>query len=681
MTFHSAPTTRAFTPGRIVALALIGLVVLGLGYLRFAPGDSVSVPKGARAGQLTLHDCTYATEKGTYAADCGTLVVPENRARPGSRLIAIPVTRIKSRSANPGEPVFRLQGGPGATNMDFPDASRFAEHRDVVLVGYRGVDGSSRLDCPEVESAISHAKDLLGEKFFTAYADGFRDCAARLTGDGVDIAGYGITAQVDDLEAARKALGYEQIDLVSESAGTRAAMIYAWRHPKAIHRSVMIGVNPPGNFVWSGKATDEQLRKYAAYCKQDDSCSRRADDLVATLKRTNDDIPGSYFGLPINEGNVRVASFYGLMESTSDAAPLNAPMTLGSWLSAADGDASGFWFQSVMAQLAFPQSFVWGQMAAFGRVDAAAAKDYFAHHRGDGEIIGNPGGEFLWGGGKLADAWPALPNENEYSRVRRSDVETLLVGGELDFATPPQIATKELLPYLPNGHEVVLKGFGHSTSFWTQQADAGTHLINTYLDSGRVDPSQYEPQKVDFTPELTQTALGKGIAGGIAGLAALMVLSLLWMGGRAHLRGRYGRKSSATLRSAYPIVLGLGGWFAGLLIVFTTMPGTPLNSAALAVLGMGAPIGLGLYFAWVDRRWSLGTKAAGLAAAFGGALAGAWLGFNVAEDMLALITTIAGAAAAGNLALLVLDIVWDARGRSRVAERAEQAPAARPVVG
>ena len=35
-------------------------------------------------------------------------------------------------------------------------------------------------------------------------------------------------------------------------------------------------------------------------------------------------------------------------------------------------------------------------------------------------------------------------------------METLLIGGELDFATPPQKATRELLPHLPNGHEVVL---------------------------------------------------------------------------------------------------------------------------------------------------------------------------------------------------------------------------------
>ena len=86
----------------------------------------------------------------------------------------------------------------------------------------------------------------------------------RLQADGVDLAGYGIPQRVDDLEAARKALGYGRIDLLSESAGTRTAMIYAWRYPKSIHRSVMIGVNPPGHFLWDPKTTDEQIRRYAA---------------------------------------------------------------------------------------------------------------------------------------------------------------------------------------------------------------------------------------------------------------------------------------------------------------------------------------------------------------------------------------------------------------------------------
>src|SRR5437763_4788364 len=226
-----ASRTKPFGPARIVALALISLTALGLAYLHFGTGnDSVAVPSGAHAGQLKLHSCDYATENGSYRADCGTLVVPESRHKVHSRLIALPVTRIRARSAQPGVPIFRLEGGPGLTNMKFSKASRFADQHDVVLVGYRGVDGSVRLDCPEVGSALKHSTDFLGEKSFGAYADAFRSCAHRLTDDGVDLAGYTMQQQVDDLEAARKALGYDRIDLVSESAGTRTAMIYAWRY-------------------------------------------------------------------------------------------------------------------------------------------------------------------------------------------------------------------------------------------------------------------------------------------------------------------------------------------------------------------------------------------------------------------------------------------------------------------
>jgi pimeloyl-ACP methyl ester carboxylesterase len=678
-----ASRTKPFGPARIIALALISLTTLGLAYLHFSGGtDSVSVPSGAHAGQLKLHACDYATENGSYRADCGTLVVRENPHNAHSRLIALPVTRIRARSANPGVPVFRLQGGPGKTNMQFKDASRFADRRDVVLVGYRGVDGSVRLDCPEVESAIKHSTDLLGEKYFRAYGDAFRSCAHRLTDDGVDLAQYGLAEQVDDLEAARKALSYKHIDLVSESAGTRTAMIYSWRFPKSIHRSVMIGVNPPGNFLWSPGATDEQIRKYSALCSKDATCRKRTDDLATTIKTTATRIPGHWFFLPIKQGNVRIASFYGLMESTSEAAPLSAPITLSSWLSAAHGDASGFWFQSLLADFAFPTSFVWGQMAAAGRVDADTAKRYFSSgNHGSESILGNPGTRFIWGGGELADAWPANASENEYDRVRTSRVNTLLIGGALDFATPPQIATKELLPYLPNGHQVVLAGIGHTTSFWTQQPKAGSHLIKTFFDSGRVDDSLYKPTTVDFTPDVTQTALGKGIGGGMVGLALLTVLSLLWMARRVHRRGHFGRKAGATLRSLYPIVLGLGGWFLGVMIVITTMPGTPLDDELLAAFSVGVPVGLCIYFAWLNRGWAAQTKVTGFAAAVGGALVGAWLGFHATEGLLALITAIVGAAIGGNVTLLGLDIAWDRQVRDRFAANPKETLETRPSTG
>src|SRR5450755_1368316 len=122
-----AQRPKAFTWTRIVALLVTIVLLTGLTYLGVSSSpDTVSVPQGAHAGQLTMHPDTATTEKGGYRADCGTLVVPENRASSKSRLIALPVTRILARSSHPLAPIFRLQGGPGVTNMTFPQANRLA---------------------------------------------------------------------------------------------------------------------------------------------------------------------------------------------------------------------------------------------------------------------------------------------------------------------------------------------------------------------------------------------------------------------------------------------------------------------------------------------------------------------------------------------------------------------------
>jgi pimeloyl-ACP methyl ester carboxylesterase len=677
-----APTPRIFTPARIVALALIGLVMLGLAYLHFATGhDSVSVPSGAHAGQLKLHRCHYATENGSYRAECGTLVVRENRHNAHSRLIALPVTRIRARSANPSTPIFRLEGGPGRTNMHFKDASRFADKRDVVLVGYRGVDGSSKLDCPEVSSARKHARDFLSERSFRADAAAFKACAHRLQQAGVDLAGYTLPERVDDLDSARRALGYERIDLISESAGTRTAMIYAWRYPQRIHRSVMIGVNPPGNFLWDAKTTGDQIRRYAALCAEDASCGSRTPDLAASLHSAYAHLPGHFWFLPIKKGNVKAAAFWGLMNATSTAAPLTAPQTIDTLLSADNGDGSGAWFLSLMAQMAFPDAEVWGDAAAVSRSDAAYARRFFATHADRGSVTGTPGTDFLWDGGRLVDSWPASPDENEYTHVRDSKVETLLISGKLDFATPPQNATRELLPHLPNGHRVVLGNLGHTDDIWAYEPAASKHLINTFFNSGRVDTSLYTPNRVDFTPSTSQGKIAKIVLAVMLAFAVLTVLSLLWMPLRVRRRGAFGRKASGGLRSLYAVVLGLGGWFVGLLIVLTVLRTVPLDDELLGALSVGVPIGLAVYFAWVNRDWSANTKATGFAAVSGGALIGAWLGFNAMDGLFALVTTIAGAVAGANLTLLALDIAWDWQVRDRFAANPKETLEARPSTG
>jgi uncharacterized membrane protein YdfJ with MMPL/SSD domain/pimeloyl-ACP methyl ester carboxylesterase len=666
---------------RVTGLLLIAILALGLAYVKIASGgDKVTVPAGAKVGQLRLHSCNYGTEQGSYAADCGTLVVPENRAKPGSRVIGVKVIRIKARSAHPGAPVFRLEGGPGGTNIKFARASRLAENHDVVLVGYRGIDSSVRLDCPEVSSALKRSEDLLSQKSYDAYTQAFRDCAARLQEDGVDLAGYTLPAQVDDLEAARRALGYGRVNLVSESAGTRLAMIYAWRYPRSINRSVLIAVNPPGHFLWDSKATDELIGRYSRLCARDASCSRRTDDLAASMRKAAAHMPHRFWGLPISAGNAKIASFYGLMESTSESAPLSGPMTLDSWISAAHGDPSGLWFLSLMARMAFPEAVVWGEVAAVSRADTLAADRYFDEgpHRMD-SILGNAGTEFLYAGGGLTHAFPPAPDSDEYTKAQDSNVETLLVNGTLDFATPPKFGVQELLPHLRNGQKVLLAETGHSGTFWTYEPKASTRLLNTYFDTGKVDTSLYTPAKVDFTPDVSHTGLGKGFAGTLYGLPVIALLSLLLMWRRGRKRGRIGRTASVLLRSVFTLVLGLAGWFAGLLVVFFVFPAVPLDDMLLAVVSIGVPIALGVYLAWVDRDRP---KRFGLAWTLMGALAGAWLGFQAGTGLLAVVTTIVGAALGANVTVLALDISRDWRVRDRLAETvAKETLEARPSAG
>jgi pimeloyl-ACP methyl ester carboxylesterase len=547
--------------------------------------------------------------------------------------------------------------------MTFPDASRLAAQHDVVMVGYRGVDGSSVLNCPEVTAALENSADFLGKASLSAYSQAFASCAKRLERSGVDLAGYTLAEQADDIDAARVALGYQRIDLLSESAGTRLAMIYAERYPDSVDRSAMIGVNPPGNYVYSGAEIDQGIERYSALCAQQPACRARTGNLAASMQQTAAHIPSRWYFLPIKPGNVLVGTFLGLTESTSEASPLTGPMTLNSWISAAQGDPSGLWLLSEMAGLILPTSFTWGEFASIGMADAHPVDRYFSSGADRGSIIGNPLAEFLWGAGGLVHAWPANPGENQYTSVQNSNVPTLLIGGTLDFQTPVQNATKELLPHLPNGHQVILSGLGHAEDFWSYEPSASTQLLTTFYATGQVDTSRYTPNKVSFTTSSRQTAVAKDILGAVIGVVVLAALWLLWVARRVRKHGSAGRKTSVLARTIVPVVLGLGGFFGAALVVLTLWPALSLASELLRILAPSVPIALGLYLAWTHRDWDRATKSLGLLAAIAGALLGGWLGFTATSGLFALVTTTIGAAAAGNLALIAVSLVRERSAR------------------
>ena len=339
------------------------------------------------------------------------------------------------------------------------------------------------LDCPEISDAVRSARRMLGDEELESYMAAGASCAGRLQAEGVDLAGYSLTETVDDNEDARVALGYGRINLLAESYGTRLAMIYAWRQAESLHRVVMLAVNPPGRFVWDAEVIDEQIEAYARLCARDAACSARTDDLAASMRDLSDDMPDRWLLFPIDEDTIRLLTHVMLYESVQPPGmpvPLSGPAAVDMWLSAAAGDASGMALASMSRDLFLPDLWVWGEgLSLAASVDDYhdPGRDYRREFESPDTILGSPVSLMLW---SMGAEWPTHPIPQEYLRVQPTDVETLLIGGNLDFSTPPQYATDELLPHLANGEQVTLEDLGHTGSFWASQPEARVHLLNTF---------------------------------------------------------------------------------------------------------------------------------------------------------------------------------------------------------
>ena len=497
-------------------LTRIFLIAVQAGTILNCAGDKIeypTAPVNAKAGSLILKRGTFRTKSASYKADFGTLVVPENRDDADSRSIELPVARIHATDGNAAEPIFRLEGGPGISNMKLNPRDYLLAKHDFVVVGYRGVDGSSVLDCPEVEKAMKGGTDdALGEASLREVGDAWMDCASRFKKNGVDIDGYNMMEVVEDMEAARTALGYERINLLSMSYGTRVAYLYALKHPDCIHRSVMIAVNPPGHMVWEPRTIDAQLKYYAGLWAKDPQASARSSDLLATMRNVFYHMPRTWLFFDIDPGKVRMVTFLLLFHRQT------APLTFDAYIAAAHGDPSGLALMSIVYNHVMPSAMTWGEMASKAvSADFNSSRNYFTEMDPPNSIMGSPLGKLLWGALRFG-AWPIKYIPEEYRKLRRSDVETLLIGGSVDFSTPAEFAANELLPHLSRGRQVVLSEMGHVDDVWAVQAEVTERLLTSFFETGTPDTSLCTYVPMDFNvawglPKIAKVALAAVIGG------------------------------------------------------------------------------------------------------------------------------------------------------------------------
>jgi hypothetical protein len=152
------------------------------------------------------------------------------------------------------------------------------------------------------------------------------------------------------------------------------------------------------------------------------------------------------------------------------------------------------------------------------------AVDYDTILNPEDSVIGAPLSNFLYG---IIAGWPVHTIDEAYWTVQPSDVEVLMVSGNVDFSTPPQYATEELLPQLSNAEQVILEDFGHTESIWYSQPEARAQLFTTFFDTGEVDASLYEYQPVDFTVDRGWSDLMR-IFIMIVIVVIVVIIALIW---------------------------------------------------------------------------------------------------------------------------------------------------------
>jgi pimeloyl-ACP methyl ester carboxylesterase len=328
---------------------------------------------------------------------------------------------------------------------------------------------------------------------------------------------------IEDNEAARIGLGYGSVNLLSGSYGTRVAQIYAWMYPESIHRSIMISVNPPGHMVWEPSVLDEQILYDANLCAQDATCSARTDDLAETMRNVVDNMPRRWLFLKIDPGKARFMTHFFLWHRGQAASAYDI------YISAENGDPSGLALMSLMYDMMIPSYMTWGELAVKGvSTDYDPTRDYLAEMKPTDSILGTPMSEFIWSGAQAMD-WPIELIPAELRQARPSDVETLLVSGNIDATTPAQWATEELLPFLKNGQQVILSEFGHTDDVWGLQPEATVHLLTTYYDTGEVDDSLFVYQPMNYDVGLMSFPFMAKILVAAVILIPLLLVGAVWL--------------------------------------------------------------------------------------------------------------------------------------------------------
>ncbi len=427
----------------------------------------------------------------------GTLYVPEDRTKPDSRTIELPVIVVKSLSPDPYYPIFRFAGGPGVSNMNLGDninESDLAKH-DLVEVGYRGVDGQPKLKHP-LFNEIFRIPDFLSEPGLKEIGRMFAEACKSLTAAGIDVRQYNILNVVDDTEAARAALGYEKINITGGSYGGSVVMVYCLRYPQSIHRAIMAEAAFPYDIAF-GKPSefDARLNHINELWKKNTEAVKRTPDIMRTMRNVLAKLPKEYNGAPIDSSKLRLMTSFGITNERS-----YANMVFDAYISAEKGDFSSIVAMCMMYEMfigiiGYPGDLLAKTHSSVNEPD----RDFISELDDPDSVIGSPVSMLAWGCFQYS-GWPVISLVKEHPPTQKSTVETLIFYGSKETG---ESFRNKYRNNFTNAHWVILDDLGHG-DIWTITADGTQHLMRTFLNEGVVDTSKFGSiPEWDFTPQTT----------------------------------------------------------------------------------------------------------------------------------------------------------------------------------
>lgn len=429
-----------------------------------------------------LSDCQLT---GGVKAQCGLISVLENRDGPeNGRSLPIHFAIIPATNSQPQpDPVFLLAGGPGQAAISayapiLPQLRRINQSRDLVLVDQRGTGRSNPLACPAVNDLpLDSSRDDLD----AALASCRQELAAAN-----DLTQYHTTIAMRDLDEVRAALGYEQINLIGTSYGSRAAMEYMRLFPERVRSAVLNAVVGPELVLQLQAPRDGQraLDLFFARCAADDACQTTFPNLEADFAtlleeteagvavRLAHPLNGELIELTLNRDDF-MQGIFTLLYSADVVSLL--PLLIHS--TAESGD-----FGPLLAQL----------LTVSGGVGLYQGMFYAVACSEDATFIDLDQAEALRAGSQFSlvaadfvavcEDWPQAVVPQELREPVTAVIPTLLLSGDADPITPPQYADA-VAANLPNSRHLVVPHYGHDVLL----AGCMPLVVEAFLRAGSVD--------------------------------------------------------------------------------------------------------------------------------------------------------------------------------------------------